>query len=701
MLAASTFACAAAYAHGEGAEQTAPAIVEITGSAANRDARRDDTAGKIVINREEIVRYGDTNVLDTLKRLPGVTVNGGVAQLRGLGAGYTQILLNGERAPAGFSLDSLSPESIERIEIARAATADSSTNAIAGTINIILKRATPQGQREWKAGLGHSSGMAEGKASLNMSDRDGKFSYSLSANASRNTFRRPVTTTESGRDRTGASLFMHALRGGDFGSFNAFNLGPRLNWQLDNGDMLSWQSFIYANRLHYGSPYVTDYLSGAHVIDPLNDSTTYSTRLNGRTDLNWTHKLGNSAKLDARIGLDAANYATELGQRSTRAAGAASQDRFVDGLSRDRAIRSTGKYTGQSDGGHAFGLGWEASVGHNTSDRNQFDFSAPATPERYHADLSRLALYAQDEWAINSQWSIYLGGRWEGIHTTIGGSSLADIANRSNVFSPIMHGLYKFPGNSGSQLRLALTRTYKAPDATQLVPRRVTTINNSASNPDTIGNPGLRPELATGLDAAYEYYWAKGALLSMSVAVRHIDNVTVQQLSESAGRWLIRPENAGRADVRNIELESRFPLQTVWAQGPAMDVRLSLSRNWSAVRAVPGPDNRLAEQIPLSGTAGVDYKFSTWTMGGTYTFNSARRVQVSSTQSSYASVRRDMELYGLWKVNQTSQLRLSVWNFLHQDWVTDRTYTSAQGTRNTHSVQPGKVWVRAMWEARF
>ncbi|MFA9347892.1 TonB-dependent receptor plug domain-containing protein, partial [Escherichia coli] len=87
-----------------------------------------------------------TNVLDVLKRVPGITVNtgangrGGEIRMRGLGAGYTQILVNGERAPAGFSIDSLAPDSIERIEVLRAASAEFSTQSVAGTINIILKR---------------------------------------------------------------------------------------------------------------------------------------------------------------------------------------------------------------------------------------------------------------------------------------------------------------------------------------------------------------------------------------------------------------------------------------------------------------------------------------------------------------------------------------------------------------------------------
>ncbi len=70
------------------------------------DARRDDTASRIVVDREALQRHGDTDLLEALKRLPGVSVSNGApgrpgtVSLRGLGAGYTQILLNGQRTPA-------------------------------------------------------------------------------------------------------------------------------------------------------------------------------------------------------------------------------------------------------------------------------------------------------------------------------------------------------------------------------------------------------------------------------------------------------------------------------------------------------------------------------------------------------------------------------------------------------------------------
>lgn len=113
--------------------------VEING-AADYDPRRDDTASKTIIGQEEILKYGDTNVFDVLKRAPGVTVIGESIRMRGLGSGYTQVLVNGERPPPGFNLQTVAPEQIEKIEVVRAATAEFSTQSIAGTINIVLKK---------------------------------------------------------------------------------------------------------------------------------------------------------------------------------------------------------------------------------------------------------------------------------------------------------------------------------------------------------------------------------------------------------------------------------------------------------------------------------------------------------------------------------------------------------------------------------
>lgn len=131
-------ACVTAIAAEAAPDAVVPATlprVEITGAATGDDGR-DATASRVVVSRADIVRFGDSSVTDVLRRVHGITVVGAQGRasdirMRGLGSGYTQILINGEPVPAGFSLESLSPGQIERIEISRVATVDVSAQAIA------------------------------------------------------------------------------------------------------------------------------------------------------------------------------------------------------------------------------------------------------------------------------------------------------------------------------------------------------------------------------------------------------------------------------------------------------------------------------------------------------------------------------------------------------------------------------------------
>ena len=159
----------------------------ITGSRPDDvQERRQSTAAKIIIGREEIDRFGDSTLGDVLKRLPGVTIQGrpgrgGAIRLRGLGNGYTQILLDGERVPPGFSLDSLSPDQIERIEILRAPTAETGARAIAGTINIITREGYSKRVNDVRLNAAYENGKLQPSASWtrNFSEGAWTINYSL------------------------------------------------------------------------------------------------------------------------------------------------------------------------------------------------------------------------------------------------------------------------------------------------------------------------------------------------------------------------------------------------------------------------------------------------------------------------------------------------------------------------------------------
>lgn len=130
----------------------------------------------------------------------------------------------------------------------RAASAEFSTQSIAGTINIILKRAIKKGQRELKAGVGKGRNFLNPNVNLQLPDKAGQVSYSVTANALHRKYEHHSPTAEEGFDPSGRLVTQRNTRSLDNGQFNALNLSPRLNWTLANGDTITSQTFLNVNR---------------------------------------------------------------------------------------------------------------------------------------------------------------------------------------------------------------------------------------------------------------------------------------------------------------------------------------------------------------------------------------------------------------------------------------------------------------------
>jgi outer membrane receptor for ferrienterochelin and colicins len=119
------------------------------------------------------------------------------------------------------------------------------------------------------------------------------------------------------------------------------------------------------------------------------------------------------------------------------------------------------------------------------------------------------------------------------------------------------------------------------------------------------------------------------------------------------------------------------------------------------VDSVPGPNNRLDSQTPFSATLGADYKNGAFSAGGSYAFRNGGPVRISLNQTAYQTVRRDLEVYGLWKFDPKNQLRVALSNILKQDFINENTYTDASGSMRRVSVFPGVVVLRATMEMKF
>ncbi|MGE0742319.1 MAG: TonB-dependent receptor plug domain-containing protein [Hyphomonadaceae bacterium] len=122
--------------------------IVVTGEIQYRN-RTDTVAPELVYDQQFFEQFEPLSVGDQLSRVPGVAFTSDIGerdapQMRGLGEGFTQVLVNGRPIPGAGNdrtvfVDRIPAEIIDRIEIVRAPSADIDSQGIGGTINIILK----------------------------------------------------------------------------------------------------------------------------------------------------------------------------------------------------------------------------------------------------------------------------------------------------------------------------------------------------------------------------------------------------------------------------------------------------------------------------------------------------------------------------------------------------------------------------------
>ena len=133
------------------AQTRAPTELEeivVSGEITYRD-RTETVAPELVYDQKFFEKFEPVSVGDQLKRVPGVAFTSDIGeydapQLRGLGQGFTQVLVNGRAIPGAGNdrsvfVDRIPAEIIDRIEIIRSPSADIDSQGVGGTINIILK----------------------------------------------------------------------------------------------------------------------------------------------------------------------------------------------------------------------------------------------------------------------------------------------------------------------------------------------------------------------------------------------------------------------------------------------------------------------------------------------------------------------------------------------------------------------------------
>jgi iron complex outermembrane receptor protein len=610
------------------------------------------------------------------------------------------MLVNGERPPPGFSLESLSPDQVERIEVMRGPVAEHSTQAIAGTINIVLR----EGYRQKDVQLRVADSIEDGRHGVNVGvvvpGQQGALTWNLTGAVNQARQHNDSDTVNLNTLHDGTVQREQHIHDEGGGVNDSLFLTPRFAYKFANGDTLTFQPFLIANRNRSGGDSLLDQPIGTvapEYAHQRSDSTSRATFLRGFG--NWLHRMDGGARLEVKFGFAGGRSSSDV-VRNTYDAAAAPLKRYVDADStRDGSLNTGGKYTRPMGKGHLFAAGWEIEGGHRSQEHVAAGDSAALFDDggaSLTADSRRVAAFAQDEWDVTPQFSTYLGLRWEGIRITSDQTAAGrgEIRHMSKVWSPVLHGVWRIPEHDKDQIRASVTRSYKAPALNDLIAVPSISTYNDATRPDRTGNPHLKPELATGIDVAYEHYVGRSGILSASAFARNIDDLqrrTTMLAQTAAGpRWVSTPINIGKARTACIELEAKFPLTDVYPGAPNVDVRSNYSRYWSSVDGIPGPNNRLDQQPKQTANVGADWRLKgvPLTVGGGLNWTPATLVQTTVNETAYTGMKRQFDVYGLVKLNASAQLRLSANN------VDPRVYDSARSVDTGTLVQSAATATR-------
>lgn len=121
------------------------------------DTKRDSNGVVDAISSEDIGKFPDTNLAESLQRITGVSIDrsGGEGRqitVRGLGPQFNTVLFNGRQMPnanasRGFNFDTVAAEMVSGVEVYKSSTATTQSGGIGATVNVKTARPLDLGNR--------------------------------------------------------------------------------------------------------------------------------------------------------------------------------------------------------------------------------------------------------------------------------------------------------------------------------------------------------------------------------------------------------------------------------------------------------------------------------------------------------------------------------------------------------------------------
>ncbi len=685
-FAGAAFAQSASPADPQGPVSSLDEVI-VTGEPVMRN-RTDDVVSTLSYDLEFFQRFEPLTVGDALKRVPSVTILSDVLEsdgvrMRGLDPGYTQILINGERVPGGeadrsFFVDRIPAELIERVELVRSSSANRSGDALAGTINIVLRDALSLDGGYIRAGallfpddeVGGTFGAVYGGEV-----GPGRLLVGASVQDRRN----PKNKYSQRFDEPGGTLdnteVQTDVRNGTDYSFNAAYEVEVGGGTLDlSGVFVRTDRFADEDSIEYRGGIEND-ANLLTINDNDVDIQTDNLALRARYE---REMLGG----ETRVKVGYASFDDEQSEFENEA------EYLRDGLPFPEEDRYTAdlEFRDLRDEEVSFALEHSRPVGDDVemefgiqavrkerdsttvvADRVRFTIPNAPTPRPaqppfvfntsdYLIEETRFDPYLMFS-GENGALKWEAGLRYETTDTTIAG-----IDNDFAVLLPSASLRYRL--SDSDRLTLSVARTVRRPDFDDLAP---VTLEEEHGDNDFRGNPLLEPEMAWGVDLGFERRLGRRGVVGLNAFFRDVTDLiedvnTGLEGSGGPGTFIESIDNVGDGQVYGLEFDLSTPLDFIGMETTGV----FLNASWldSQVEDVLG-ERRFNDQSDYVVNFGFTHDIPAWgaAFGASYRKqgDAFGRVYAREVATSYGA---DLEVFIEKQIFSNTVIRLTGSNLL-------------------------------------
>ncbi|MRD49660.1 TonB-dependent siderophore receptor [Caenimonas koreensis] len=588
-----------------------------------------NTSNYTDITGDELRNFNPTNIYDLIKNIPSITVEKTVSgrtilKLLGQSQNSLGVMLNGQSLASADDLESISVEDVERVQVDTTSSAAQSGSV--GFINIVTKRRPAAG----------------GEMKMSVDLRGNEIGSSISLKS-------PGYSTDVGQITVSASVRWPRTAGVEYQT----GVGPGYNRQ---------SQIQYFSRV--GEVFLNPALEARFDDAVLNLSLPVTLRRSrrrgdeflepaGTLDNIWgidvlTRTVAPSIVYSAPLTRDVSTTAKLRFSNTTResARNVASFGVLTDSLTRqqdytNRSVSAAYQLDGESSRFGAWSLGTELVIAQR---QDHFDLTAGsrslgAQSSDFGTHQHRLAVFGEVSRTIATA-NFKLGLRVLDYSVKVS----AGPATGGTIAQPSVGVDWQVSPNMA--FNLTAGRRVRLPTGDELTGAE-RSARNTPFDPDYLGNPSLRPELANSVEVSLS---GNGEPLKWSLAAqyRRSHDVIVKALESRGGSYVESPVNLGSGTF--VHLEGKLSTK-VWG------VNTELSQSYGKAKVFNGGLTRDADAVPFAATKiSIDAAVRSMKYGATFSYRRALEQSLysgllQSSGSSYeaavfaqAELRRDVRL---------------------------------------------------------